>query len=228
MLPAIKVYTLRQVDEIILVDIMATAEHRDPDYISIADFTRECFVPMTIGGGIRTTEHIKKILRAGADKVSLNTVTYDNPEIVRQASRIFGSQCIIASIDARKMPDGRYECFKCSGTVATGKDPVAWARTMENLGAGEILLTSIDRDGTMEGYDLDLIRKVADAVSIPVIASGGAGTYSHMVDAVTKANATAVAAASIYHFTEQTPLEAKKCLALHGIPVRIVPNICNE
>jgi cyclase len=224
-LPAIKVYTMRQVDEIILVDIMATVEHRDPDYSSIADFTRECFIPMTVGGGIRKIEHIKKILRAGADKVALNSVTYDNPDIIQEASHIFGSQCIIASIDVRKTSDNNYECYKCSGTVPTGKDPIIWAQMMEQTGVGEILLTSIDKDGTMEGYDLDLIRSVADSVSIPVIASGGAGNYSHMCDAILLGNATAVAAASIYHFTEQTPLGAKKFLALHNIPVRIVHNI---
>lgn len=224
-LPAIKVYSMRQVDEIILVDIMATAEHRDPDYSSVADFTRECFVPMTVGGGIRKIEHIKKILRAGADKVALNSVTYDNPDIIQEASHIFGSQCIIASIDVRKTSDNNYECYKCSGTVPTGKDPITWAQMMEQTGAGEILLTSIDKDGTMEGYDLDLIRSVADSVSIPVIASGGAGNYSHMCDAILLGNATAVAAASIYHFTEQTPLGAKKFLSLHNIPVRIVHNI---
>jgi cyclase len=224
-LPAIKVYTMRQVDEIILVDIMATAEDRDPDYGSVADFTRECFVPMTVGGGIRKIEHIKKILRAGADKVALNSVSYDNPDIIQEASHIFGSQCIIASIDVRKTSDNNYECYKCSGTVPTGKDPNTWAQMMEQKGAGEILLTSIDKDGTMEGYDLDLIRSVADSVSIPVIASGGAGNYSHMCDAINLGNASAVAAASIYHFTEQTPLGAKKFLALHNIPVRIVHNI---
>jgi len=225
-LPAIKVYTMRQVDEIILVDITATAERRDPDYISIADFTRECFVPMTIGGGIQSLEHIKMILRAGADKVSLNSAAFENPDIIRDASRTFGSQCIVASIDVRKNQNNQYECYKCSGTLPTGRDPVAWAKIMEQKGAGEILLTSIDRDGTMEGYDCNLVRSVADAVSIPVIASGGAGTYQHMVDVITRGNATAVAAASIYHFTEQTPLEAKKCLAQNNIPVRIVRNIC--
>jgi imidazole glycerol-phosphate synthase subunit HisF len=224
-LPAIKVYTMRQVDEIILVDIMATREHRDPDYASISDFTRECFVPMTIGGGITKIEHIKKLLRAGADKVAVNTATYENPDIIRQAAQLFGSQCIVASIDVKETGDNRKECYKCSGTVPTGKNPVEWAQQMEMQGAGEILLTSIDRDGTMQGYDIDLIRSVSEAVAIPVIASGGVGNYSHMHEAILQGNASAVAAASIYHFTEQTPLEAKKYLASRNVPVRIVQNI---
>ena len=226
-LPAIKVYTMRQVDEIILVDILATQEHRNPDYVSISDFTRECFVPMTIGGGITKIEHIKKLLRVGADKVALNSVTYDNPDIIRQAAQLFGSQCIVASIDVKDVGENQKECYKCSGTVRTGKNPVEWAQLMEKQGAGEILLTSIDRDGTMQGYDIDLIRSVTDAVAIPVIASGGVGNYLHMQDAILRSNASAVAAASIYHFTEQTPLEAKKYLASHNIPVRIVQNIIN-
>lgn len=216
---------MRQVDEIILVDIMATPEHRDPDYASISDFTRECFVPMTIGGGITKIEHIKKLLRAGADKVALNSVTYDNPDIIRQAAQLFGSQCIVASIDVKDVSDNRKECYKCSGTIPTGKNPVEWAQHMEKHGAGEILLTSIDRDGTMQGYDIDMIRSVTDAVTIPVIASGGVGSYPHMHAAILNGNASAVAAASIYHFTEQTPLEAKKYLASHNVPIRIVKNI---
>jgi len=227
-LPAIKVYTMRQVDEIILVDILATQEHRNPDYTSISDFTRECFVPMTIGGGIKNLEHIKKLLRAGADKVALNSVTYDNPDIIRQAAQLFGSQCIVASIDVKDVSNNRKECYKCSGTVPTGKNPIDWAQLMEKLGAGEILLTSIDRDGTMQGYDIDLIRSVTDSVAIPVIASGGAGGYSHMHEAIIHGNASAVAAASIYHFTEQTPLEAKKYLAAQKIPVRMNNTNLNE
>jgi imidazole glycerol-phosphate synthase subunit HisF len=221
-LPAIKVYNLRQVDEIILVDITATTEQREPDYAAIADFTAECFVPITIGGGIRSIDHITSLLRAGADKVSLNSVSFDNPDLVRTASRRFGSQCIVASIDVRKRSDGIYECYKNSGTLPTGVDVVTWARTMEEHGAGEILLTSIERDGTMEGYDLDLIGLVSGAVAIPVIASGGAGNYQHMYQAISLGNASAVAAASIFHFTEQTPIEAKKYLALHNIPVRLI------
>jgi len=221
-LPAIKVYNLRQVDEIILVDISATSENREPDYEAIAEFTAECFIPITIGGGIRSVDHITNLLRAGADKVSLNSCSFDNPELVKTASNRFGSQCIVASIDVRKKTDGTYECYKNSGMLPTGKEVVAWAKTMEEYGAGEILLTSIDRDGTLMGYDLDLIKLVSRAVTIPIIASGGAGTYQHMYEAISIGNASAVAAASIFHFTEQTPLEAKKYLAEQHIPVRLI------
>jgi len=221
-LPTIKVYNLRQVDEIILVDITATPENREPDYEAIAEFTAECFIPITIGGGIRSVDHITNLLRAGADKVSLNSCSFDNPALVKIASYRFGSQCIVASIDVRKKMDGTYECYKNSGMLPTGKEVVTWAKTMERYGAGEILLTSIDRDGTLGGYDLDLIKLVSSSVTIPVIASGGAGTYQHMFEAISIGNASAVAAASIFHFTEQTPLEAKKYLAEHNIPVRLI------
>ena len=221
-LPAIKVYNLRQVDEIILVDITATSEKREPDYEAIAEFTAECFIPITIGGGISSISHITNLLRAGADKISLNTCSFENPDLVKIASNRFGSQCIVASIDVRKRENGTYECFKNSGMLPTGKEVVSWAKTMEEYGAGEILLTSIDRDGTMEGYDLNLIKLVSSAVTIPVIASGGAGTYQHIYEAISIGRASAVAAASIFHFTEQTPIEAKKYLAEHKIPVRLI------
>jgi len=221
-LPAIKVYNLRQDDEIILVDISATQENREPDYKAIAEFTTECFVPITVGGGIRNVDHITHLLRAGADKVSINSSIFDNPELIRSASNRFGSQCIVASIDVRKKSEGTYECYKNSGTLPTGKEVIEWAKTLEELGAGEILLTSIDRDGTFGGYDLDLIKLVSSAVTIPVIASGGAGTYQHMYEAISIGNASAVAAASIFHFTEQTPIEAKKYLAARNIPVRLI------
>jgi len=224
-LPVIKVYNLRQVDEMILVDITATPENREPDFEAIAEFTEECFVPITIGGGIKSIDHITKLLRAGADKVSLNSCTFENPKLVKEASTRFGSQCIVASIDVRKKAGGIYECYKHSGTTPTGKEVISWAKTMENYGAGEILLTSIERDGTMHGYDLDLIRQVSDSVKIPVIASGGAGTYEHMYKAISIGKASAVAAASIFHFTEQTPIEAKKYLANYNIPVRLINTI---
>jgi len=220
-LPSIRVYTLRQVDEIIFVDISATLNNRPPDFESIEEFTESCSVPMTIGGGVNKLEHITKLLRCGADKVAINSASFTNPEIVRNGARQFGSQCIVVSIDAKKKPNGTYECYTNSGRVATGKDPVEWARKMEELGAGEILLTSIDRDGTMSGYDLGLIKEVAQAVTIPVISSGGAGNYEDMLNALS-CGASAVAAASIYHFTEQTPLGAKKYFAASGIPVRMV------
>lgn len=227
-LPSIKVYNLRQVDEIILVDITATLERREPDYESIVEYTSECFVPLTIGGGIRSIDHITKLLRSGADKVSVNSITYENPNLVKEASARFGAQCIVVSIDVRKKPDGTYECYKNSGTQSTGKEVVSWVKFMESLGAGEILLTSIDRDGSMKGYDLELIKNVCAAVSIPVIASGGAGTYQHLYEAISLGRASAVAAASIFHFTEQTPIEAKKYLAGHNIPVRLINTLIAE
>lgn len=217
-LPAIKVYNTREVDELILVDITATMEEREPDYESVTEFSAECFVPLTVGGGIRSMQHITKLLRAGADKISINSAAYDHPELIREASSRFGAQCIVASIDARRLPDGSLQCHSSSKPV--DRHPAAWAAELEKLGAGEILITSIERDGTMQGYDLDLIREVAAAVKIPVIASGGAGSYEHMLQAVRDGGASAVAAASIFHFTQQTPLEAKYHLAAHGVPMR--------
>ena len=219
-LPAIKVYNLREVDELILVDITATEQNREPDYESISEFTEECFVPMTVGGGVKTIEHIKNLLRAGADKVSINSAAFTNPELIKKGAELYGSQCIIVSIDAKKENDGSYHCYSNSGKIDTGIDVVIWAKQMEKYGAGEILLTSIDLDGTMKGYDLELIKMISDNVSIPIIASGGAGNYQDMYRAIIESNASAVAAASIYHFTEQTPKEAKKYLQGKGISVR--------
>lgn len=219
-MPAVKVYNTRQVDELIVVDISATSEGRLPDFEEVREFSAECFVPLTVGGGIRSVEDIKQLLRAGADKVSINTAAFEKPELINEAAERFGSQCVVASIDARKNPDGSYSCMNRSGTKETGWEPGKWAEEVESRGAGEILITSIDRDGTMEGYDLELIRYITRRVRIPVIASGGAGHYQHMFEALETGKATAVAAASIFHFTEQTPLEAKKYLAALGIPVR--------
>lgn len=218
-LPSVKVYNTRQVDELIFVDIAATGEEREPDYESISEFSAECFVPLTVGGGVRSVEHVWRLLLAGADKVAINSAAYENPELIRDAAMRFGAQCVVVSIDVRKH-DGKYVCFSHSGAKSTGRDPVEWARAVEALGAGEILLTSVERDGTMEGYDLELIRKVAEAVKIPVIASGGAGNYGHMLDAIRVGKASALAAASIFHFTQQTPMEAKRFLASEGVPVR--------
>lgn len=220
-LPAVKVYNLREVDEIILVDIKASAEDREPDYDEIAEFTQESFVPMTIGGGISRVEHIRSLLLAGADKVAINSAAYGDPDLVARAATRFGTQCIVASIDYRRLPDGRTECFSHAGQRSTGLDPVVWAREMAARGAGEILLTSIDRDGAMAGYDLDMIRRVSGVVNIPVIASGGAGSCDDVLQAV-KAGGAAVAAASIFHFTEITPLSIKTHLAAHGVPIRRV------
>ena len=218
-LPAIKVYNTRDVDELILVDIAATKSKKDPDYDEIQNLTAESFVPLTVGGGIHSIEQITRILRAGADKITLNSVAYENPNLVSEAVKKFGSQCVVVSIDAKNSTGHEFECYSHSGSQARGLSVVDHARHMQNLGAGEILLTSIERDGTMTGYDLALIKAVSRAVTIPVIASGGAGNYQHMLEAL-EAGASAVAAAAIFHFTEQTPIEARKFLADHGIPVR--------
>lgn len=219
-MPSVKVYNTRQVDELIVLDITATSEERVPDFEEVREFSAECFVPLTVGGGIRTIEDIRELLRAGADKVSINSAAYHRPELVTEAAERFGSQCVVVSIDARRNADGSYSCLSHSGSRETGKEPGAWAEEMERRGAGEILVTSVDRDGTMEGYDLELIRSITGRVGIPVIASGGAGSYQHLYEALDSGSANAVAAASIFHFTEQTPLEAKRYLAARGIPVR--------
>lgn len=220
LMPAVKVYNTRQVDELMLLDITATEEGRDPDYETIEEIAAECFVPLTVGGGIANIEQIRQLLRAGADKVCINSAAFETPELIAEAAGKFGTQCIVVSIDAVKRPGGGYECVSLSGKCPTGKDPGEWATTLEELGAGEILLTSVEQDGTMQGYDIDLLKSVTSLVKIPVIASGGAGNYQHMHEAIADGNASAVAAASIYHFTEQTPLEAKKYLAEKAIPVR--------
>ena len=219
-LPAIKVYNAREVDELMLFDITATIEQRDPDYDSIHEFCAESFVPLTYGGGIRNVGQIRELLRAGADKVSINSAAYENPDLIMDGARRFGSQCIVVSIDAKKNDAGGYECVRRCGTQSTGLCPIEWARKAQSLGAGEILVTSVERDGSMQGYDLELTRRVAEAVNIPVIASGGAGNYEHMLAALQEGRASAVAAASIFHFTQQTPREAKRFLAPHGILVR--------
>jgi len=219
-LPAIKVYNARDVDELVLLDIAATPGGGEPDPELVSDVSDECAVPLTVGGGITTLAQIVTLLRAGADKISINSAAFATPELIDDAATRFGSQCVIVSIDTRCHSEGRYRCVSQCGTRDTGRDPVDWAREVAGRGAGEILLTSIDRDGTMQGYDLALIASVAAAVDIPVIASGGAGSYQHMVQAVREGGASAVAAASMFHFTEQTPADAKRALHAAGIPVR--------
>lgn len=219
-LPAIKVYNQREVDELILVDIVAHGSNDDPDFESIEEFGQDCFVPLTVGGGIARIEQVQRLLRAGADKVSVNTAAYMRPELVTEIAKRYGVQCVVASIDVRTDPSGGWQCFSHAGRQGTGREAIAWARELQDRGAGEILVTSIERDGTMQGYDLALIETIVGAVNIPVIASGGAGNYQHMVEAVIQAGASAVAAASIFHFTEQTPAGAKAALAAAGVPVR--------
>lgn len=218
---AVKVYNMREVDELVFLDITATQEGRHPDFELVDELADECFMPMTVGGGVRTIDDVRRLLRVGADKVAINTSAVENPELVRQVAERFGSQCVAVSIDVRRTDNGYYEVHTYSGTHPTGINPVNLAQKVEEMGAGEILLTSIDRDGTMNGYDIKLIWSVSSSISIPVIASGGAGNYEHMFQALTQGKASAVAAASIFHYTEQTPLEAKHYLAERGIPVRL-------
>lgn len=221
LLPAIRVYNTRQIDELILVDITATNDSRPPDFETINEISCECFVPFTVGGGIKSISDIKKLLRAGADKVSINSAAYKNPKLISEGAKLFGNQCIVASIDAKKMPSGQYKCFSHAGTKKTGMEVSRWAKELEHLGAGEIIITSITQDGTMKGYDLNLLKMVTKSVSIPVIASGGAGCYEDMYQAISKGHASAVAAASIFHFTELTPLGAKEYLARKKVPMRV-------
>ncbi len=218
---AVKVYNLREVDELIFVDISATGDARSPDYATVDELADECFMPMAVGGGVRTVDDARRLLQVGADKVVLGTAAVETPEIIAELARRFGSQCVVVSIDFKSISDGRYEVLSHSGSRPTGLDPVAFAEDVESRGAGEILVQSIDRDGTMEGYNVALTRNVADAVSVPVVASGGAGTYEHMAEAILEGNASAVAAASMFHFTEQTPLGAKHAMAERGIAVRL-------
>ncbi|MDR1511046.1 MAG: imidazole glycerol phosphate synthase cyclase subunit [Synergistaceae bacterium] len=219
-LPSVKVYNMRQVDELILLDIAATKSDRDPDCETVGDLASECFVPLAVGGGIKNLAHIRELLKAGADKVCVNTALYETPQLLADASRKFGKQCMVASIDAAP-GDGGYECFSRCGTTSEGRELTAWAKELEKLGAGEILVTSIPRDGTMSGYDIGMIRAVSDAVSIPVIASGGCGGCEDAYRAVTEGGASAAAMASIFHFTQQTPLRLKEYLASRGIPMRL-------
>ena len=194
---------------------------RPPDYATVDELADECFMPMTVGGGIRNIEDVRHLLQVGADKVVINTAAVEIPELVSQISRRFGSQCVVVSIDAKQLVSGGYEVYTHAGTLPTGIHPVDLAKKAEELGAGEILITSIDRDGTLSGYDIELTKKVCAAVSIPVIASGGAGCYEDMAELLRQTSVSAVAAASIFHFTQQTPLGAKRYLHEQGFRVRV-------
>jgi cyclase len=217
---AAKAYDAAGADELCFLDITASHEKRGILLDVVRRTADVCFMPLTVGGGVRTLEDIRSLLLAGADKVSINTAAVQRREIVREAAEKFGSQLVVVAIDARQVGPGRYEIFTHGGRNETGIDAVAFAREVVALGAGEILLTSMDRDGTRQGYDLDLTRTIADAVSVPVVASGGVGGLSHLVDGVLKGHASAVLAASIFHFGEATIADAKREMAKCGIAVR--------
>ncbi len=220
LMQAVKLYNLREVDELIFLDITATIKKRPPDFALVDDFADECFMPLTVGGGIKKLDDVRRLLSVGADKITLNTAAFINPRLITEIARKFGSQCVVVSIDVKRKK-GEYEVYIESGTKSTGVDPVLFAKKVESLGAGEILLTSIDLDGTMSGYDINLVKNVTKAISIPVIASGGAGCFNHMLKVINEGGASAIAAASIFHFTEHTPMEAKQYLYRHGINTRI-------
>lgn len=214
-------YDRQGADELVLLDITASSDARDIVTEVVRRVAENIFIPFTVGGGIRTVEDFTAILRAGADKVSVNSAALRNPGLIREAAEKFGSQCVVAAMDAKRRSSGDgWTLYLNGGRIDTGRDVLEWAKEAESLGAGEILLTSMDRDGTKAGYDLELTRAVSEAVSIPVIASGGAGTMAHFYDAFTEGRADAVLAASLFHFKETSVPEVKAYLAGRGVPVR--------
>jgi cyclase len=213
-------YDAQGADELVFLDITASHEDRDTMLDVVRRTAEGIYMPLTVGGGIRTVEDVRRLLRAGADKVSLNTAALARPEIIRDAAERFGSQCIVVAVDAKRATPTAWHVFTHGGRRATGRDAVAWAREAVALGAGEILLTSMDRDGTKDGYDLELTRAVSDAVTVPVIASGGAGSLEHFYEALVDGRADAALAASLFHFGIHTIAEAKRYLADRGVEVR--------
>jgi imidazole glycerol-phosphate synthase subunit HisF len=207
-------------DELTFLDITASSDNRDLILHIIEEVAAQVFIPLTVGGGVRKVEDVRRLLNAGADKVSINTSAVLNPELVRNAADRYGSQCIVVAIDVKRV-ENRWEVFTHGGRKATGLDAIEWAKKMQALGAGEILLTSMDRDGTRNGFDLSLIRTVSDTVDVPVVASGGVGNLQHLVEGVIEGHADAVLAASIFHYGEYAVRQAKEYMAQHGIEVRL-------
>jgi cyclase len=218
-----RLYDREGADELCFLDITASHENRDTLFEVVSRTSEQCFMPLTVGGGVRTTDDIRKLLLTGADKVSINSAAVQRPDLVREAAEKFGTQCIVVAIDAKKTGSKNWEIFTHGGRKATGIDAVEWAQRMAGFGAGEILLTSMDRDGTKSGFDIALTKAVADTVTIPVIASGGVGSMDHLVAGVRDGHATAVLAASIFHFGAFTIAEVKAYMASAGIAVRPVP-----
>ncbi|MEQ8352454.1 MAG: imidazole glycerol phosphate synthase subunit HisF [Leptospiraceae bacterium] len=214
-------YAQEGADELCFLDITASSDRRNIVRDLVERVADRIFIPFTVGGGIRTAADVELMLHAGADKVSLNTAAFENPQVLSDASRIFGSQCIVCAIDARRTDTGGFEVFLHGGRTSTGVDAVEWAKNAEQRGAGEILLTSMDKDGTRDGYDLELTRAVREAVQLPVIASGGAGSAEHLVEVVEQTDVDAVLAASIFHFRTHSIKEVKKTMASRGISVRL-------
>ena len=213
-------YDAAGADEVVFLDITASADSRATQLEWVRKVASKVFIPFTVGGGIRTVDDFRKLLREGADKISVNSAAIDRPELIHEAAQKFGSQCVVVAIDAKRRQDGGWNIYKHGGSLDTGIDALEWAKKVEELGAGEILLTSMDCDGTKTGYDIELTRAVADAVSIPVIASGGAGTLEHFYDALTEGGADAALAASLFHYKELEIREVKDYLAEKGISVR--------
>lgn len=215
-----KIYDAQGADELVFLDITASQEGRDVLLDVVGRVAEACFMPLTVGGGVRSLADFRNLLLVGADKVAINSAAVETPTLISEAARRFGAQCVVVSIDYRRGSEGRPQVFTHAGRTATGLDPVQWARRVVADGAGEILLTSIDREGTLEGYDLEMVRAVSDSVDVPVIASGGVGNLQHFVDGLRVGGASAVSAGSIFHFTDQSVIKAKTFMKQAGVEIR--------